>query len=324
MKNNIPISWLLSRPEPWVRYRTRIDLLNIPKNDPQVIADRAALISHPAVKNLIARASEWPNYPLKRHNDANHPLHTLGVLADFGLTLEDPGISQLVEKVTAHRSPQGILQTLLHVSPQYGGSEEPKWSWMLCDLPLVLHALLAFGLNDQSLLEINRTHLLSLAREIGWPCACDPAWQGFRGPGRKDDPCPYATLNCLSVFSLLPETHARPEVQAGVEMLLNHWGLRKERKYYLFGMGTDFSKLKYPLIWYDLLHVLNVLSRFQFARTDPRLYEMANLLSSQQDADGLFTPTSVWMAWKGWDFAQKKAPSAWLTFSAHRVLKTFS
>lgn len=324
MKTNPPIAWLLSQPEPWVRYRTRVDLLGNPENDAQVIADRTAMLAHPSIQDLISRAAEWPNLPLKRHNDASHSLHALGVLADFGLKMDDPGGSGLVEKITAHTSPQGHLQTLLHVSPHYGGSAEPQWSWMLCDLPLVLHALLAFGLNDPPLIETNLNHLRRLSRENGWPCACDPAWQGFRGPGRKDDPCPYATLISLRAFSFLPETHTWPEVQSGVDMLLNHWQLRKEKKYYLFGIGSDFSKLKYPFIWYDLLHVLTVLSRFENARRDPRLQEMAALLASQQDSNGCFTPTSVWMAWKGWDFAQKKEPSPWLTLLAHRALSAIA
>lgn len=324
MKINPPISWLLSLPEPWVRYRTRVDLLGSPKNDPQVMSERSAMLAHPAVQNLIIQAGNWPDQPLKRHNDASHPLHAINVLADFGLKMDDPGISDLVEKITAHTSPQGHLQTLLHVSPHYGGSAEPQWSWMLCDLPLVLYALIAFGLNDHPLIQTNINHLLKLVRDNGWPCACDSAWQGFRGPGRKDDPCPYATLISLRAFSLLPETHTQPEVLAGVEMLLNHWQLRKEKKYYLFGIGSDFGKLKYPLIWYDLMHVLTVLSRFENARRDPRLQEMAALLASQQDSNGCFTPTSVWKAWKGWNFAQKKEPSPWLTLLAHRALAAFA
>ena len=57
-------------------------------------------------------------------------------------------------------------------------------------------------------------------------------------------------------------------------MILGHWQIRKEKKYYLFGMGTDFSKLKYPFIWYDILHVVDVLSRFPFVHADPRFQEM--------------------------------------------------
>ncbi len=36
---------------------------------------------------------------------------------------------------------------------------------------------------------------------IAWPCV---ATQGFRGPGRKADPCPQVTVEALRVFALLP------------------------------------------------------------------------------------------------------------------------
>ena len=48
-------------------------------------------------------------------------------------------------------------------------------------------------------------------------------------------------------------------------------------------MGTDFRKLKVPLVWYDLLHVLDVLSRFHWLKDDPRLLDMLELLKSKAD-----------------------------------------
>jgi hypothetical protein len=38
------------------------------------------------------------------------------------------------------------------------------------------------------------------------------------------------------------------------------------------------------------------------------------------DQDGKFTSESIWTAWKGWEFAQKKQPSRWLTLIAWRTL----
>jgi hypothetical protein len=86
-----PTDWLLSEGEPWVRYRTLVDLLDLPEDDSEVVAARQAMLDHPKVKALIAEAATWPGYPLKRHNDAKHPLHKLAVLADFGLRADDPG-----------------------------------------------------------------------------------------------------------------------------------------------------------------------------------------------------------------------------------------
>ena len=44
----------------------------------------------------------------------------------------------------------------------------------------------------------------------------------------------------------------------------------------MFFMGTDFRKLKVPLVWYDLLHVLDVLSSFPWLKgTAPAGYGRA-------------------------------------------------
>jgi hypothetical protein len=92
----------------------------------------------------------------------------------------------------------------------------------------------------------------------------------------------------------------------GVETIQNLWEHRQERHPYLFYMGTDFCKLKAPLIWYDLLHVLDVLSRYPAARRDPRFNDLLAVLQSQQDQNGGFTAGSIYTAYQHWDFGQKK------------------
>jgi hypothetical protein len=88
----------------------------------------------------------------------------------------------------------------------------------------------------------------------------------------------------------------------------------------MFYMGTDFRKLKVPLVWYDLLHVLDVLSRFSWLKRDSRLLDMLGVMKDKADRQGCFTLESVWTAWKDWEFGQKKAPSRWLTLSAWRII----
>ncbi len=88
----------------------------------------------------------------------------------------------------------------------------------------------------------------------------------------------------------------------------------------MFYMGTDFRKLKAPFVWYDLLHVLDVLSKFSWLSEDARLREMLAVLADKADEAGRFTAESVWTPWKDWEFGQKREPSRWLTFLAWRIL----
>ena len=93
------------------------------------------------------------------------------------------------------------------------------------------------------------------------------------------------------------------------------------KKYFLFAMGTKFMKLKYPFVWYDILHVVDTLSRFNWVHGDRRFQEMCEIIFSKADHNGWYTPESVWMAYKGFDFTQKKQPSSMLTLAIMRIKK---
>ena len=56
MTNN-PITWLLASGEPWTRYRTLVDLLGRPEDDPEVQVARAQLVAHPRVQEMIAEVA---------------------------------------------------------------------------------------------------------------------------------------------------------------------------------------------------------------------------------------------------------------------------
>ncbi|NLG65461.1 MAG: hypothetical protein GX537_07625, partial [Actinobacteria bacterium] len=112
-----------------------------------------------------------------------------------------------------------------------------------------------------------------------------------------------------------------PACRAGAEALLTLWSESRSRHPYLFYMGTDFRKLKAPFVWYDLLHVLDVLSRFPWLVADPRLLEMVDVLLGKADGEGRFTPESVWTPWKDWEFGQKREPSRWVTLLAWRIVQ---
>ncbi len=320
--NMTPIDWLLSCEEPWTRYRTLVDLLGLPEDDDQVEASRQDMLAHPAVQGLIQQAATWPGYPLKRHNDSGHPLHLFGVLADLGVRHDDPGVGPILDSVLAHQSSEGAFETVTNVSTAYGGSGEDAWSWMPCDAPVLLGGLLGLGRRDEPRVERAIHHLVGLVHENGWRCdRGETAGKSFRGPGRKGDPCPIATVYALRALATIPEAADSAATRAGVAMLLGHWERGREVKHYLFGVGTDYRKLKYPFVWYDILHVADTLSRFPFARSDDRFTEMVAAIAAQADEQGRFTAGSAYRAWKDWPFADKRHPSPWLTLLASRLLR---
>ncbi len=107
----------------------------------------------------------WPSPILKSHKSAGHVLHKLVFVADLGFRAGNPGISQMIQRIQAHRSQEGPFQVLANINPKYGGTGEDQWAWMLCDAPLVLYALCKFGLGDSQKVQSAISYLVTLVRE---------------------------------------------------------------------------------------------------------------------------------------------------------------
>jgi hypothetical protein len=316
------IQWLQESDEPWTQHRTLVDLLDRPEDDAEVQAARTEMLAHRQVQTLIAKAATWPGYALKRHNDAKHPIYAFSTLADFGVRASDVGMAAGIEAVMGHQSDEGPFETLMFLYKRFAGIDGEHFVWNACDAPTLLCALLAFGLGEDERVQRALDHLANAVQDNGWRCkSSSKLGDKFKGPGRREDPCPISNVYALKALSQVEGLLDSPAAHAGAEMLLGHWERRTDRKIYLFGIGTDFRKLKYPFVWYDVLHVVDVLSRFPFVHTDPRLREMVEAITCQADEDGRYTASSMYRAWKDWSFADKKNPSPWLTLLVLRIQK---
>ncbi len=314
------VEWLLEG-EPWVVYRTRIDLLNQSENNPDVIKSRNEIINHTKIKSIFYEINNWPGTVLNSHKSANQTYHKLSFLADLGLNKNDSPIKEVIQKIFGHQSEEGPFQLPMNIPQHFGGSGKNEWAWALCDAPVIIYSLIKFGLNKEKRILKAVKYLNNLVRDNGWHCVVSKELGKFRGPGRKDDPCPYATFVMLKMLVLFDEYKNSEEVSIGAKCLLNLWENSIKLHPYMFYMGTDFRKLKAPYIWYDLLHVLDVLTQIDFTKNDKRFFEMIEILKSKADKDGKYTPESEYKAWKGWDFGQKKQPSRWVTLMASKILK---
>jgi hypothetical protein len=315
----VPIDWLLEG-EPWVEYRTRLDLLGQPEDDPQVRSVRHSMLANSQVQSLVNELSDWPGTVISSHKSAGQPFHKLTFVADLGLKADDSGMDAIIRRILEHQSAEGPFQLSNNIPVHFGGTGQDTWAWALCDAPLIVYALAKFGHNDNPAVKSAIDHLAGLIRENGWPCAVSKELGKFRGPGRKEDPCPFANLAMLKALSAMEEWRDSPECHTGADTLLTLWSESLAQHPYIFYMGTDFRKLKVPFVWYDLMHVLDVLSRFEWLRGDPRLLDMLRILQNKVDVTGRFTLESVWTAWKEWEFGQKKQPSRWLTLMAWRII----
>lgn len=319
-KNNTNIiEWLLEG-EPWVKYITRIDLLGEQSKSAPLLSLKTEMIKHPKVQALLRDVNSWPGKPMSSHKSANQLFHKLSLLADFGLSKEDKEIDVVAKKIMSHESEEGLFTLRTNIPVHYGGTGKDTWAWSLCDAPLVLYSLLKFGYNSKEI-QKGIEYIISLEKENGWPCKVSKELGSFRGPGRKDDPCPFATLASLKMLTQSSEYIDSNQAKVGVETLLNLWKNSRTLHPYIFYMGNDFRKLKAPLFWYEILNVADVLSQFKFIHNDKRFLDIINVIKSKQNNEGQYTPESVYREFKDYDFGQKKEPSRWITLNVIRILR---
>ena len=257
---------------------------------------------------------------VSNHKNPELPLHKLLFLLDVGFGLEVPEIENAVKQIMDHKDSFGVYQSMTNIPPHFGGKGEDVFGWCLCDAPLLSLALLKAGIDYQEHVKQGVDHLATLITEQGFPCAVSEEHGKFRGPGRKDDCCPYATLSMLNLFAEIDEYRNSDEAKQCIDVILSLWENSLERHPYMFYMGTDFRKLKAPVIFYDIVSVVDCLSKFDSVKADSRFCEMVDIIRGKQDANGLFTPESVYQKCKGWDFGQKKAVSPYLSYLCIRML----
>ena len=309
---------LLSMSEPWLQYAIRIYLLNESKND--LIELRSVVLKDKKILSYLKDITIFHNMIVRNHKDPGLSIHKLLFLLDIGLETDIPEIDSAVKQIMSHKDKTGVYQSMTNIPPHYGGKGEDVFGWCLCDAPLLLMALLKAGIDYKQHIKQGVDHLLTLYKKQGFPCSVSEEHGTFRGPGRKDDCCPFATLIMLKLLSGIDEYRNGDIVKSGIEVILSLWENSLERHPYMFYMGTDFRKLKAPAMWYDIVSVVDLLSKFDFIKTDSRFIEMVDLIRGKQDANGLFIPESVYQKFKGWDFGQKKTVSPYLSFLCIRLL----
>lgn len=310
---------LLSMAEPWLQYAIRINLLHENKERLSDLKNQA--LQDTKIRSYLSDLNSFHKAIVRNHKDPDLSIHKLLFLLDIGFETDIPEIQSAVEQIMSHQDANGVYQTRTNIPAHYGGRGEDVFGWCLCDAPLLLMALLNAKLDYKRHIRPGVEHLLSLHRGQAFPCRVSTEHGSFRGPGRKDDCCPYATLTMLKLLSGIDEYQNSDIAKGSIETILSLWENSLERHPYMFYMGTDFRKLKAPAMWYDLVSVAGVLSRFDYAKADSRFLELTDMIKRKQDAQGMFTPESVYQKFKGWDFGQKKTASPYLTYLCERIFQ---
>lgn len=311
--------YLLSSGETWLQYCVRINLLH---EKSYTLTDlKETALQDNKIKAYLHDVSNYHGQLVSNHKNPELPIHKLHFLLDIGFDTSVPEIETAINEIMKHKDAHGVYQSFTNIPKHFGGTGEDTFGWCLCDSPLLLLALVKAGVSYEKHIKQGVEYLANLPQMPGYPCTVSREFGKFRGPGRKGDCCPNATLLMLRLFAELPEYQDTIAAQNCIDAILTLWESSLERHPYMFYMGTDFRKLKAPAIWYDIVSVTDCLSRFEYAQKDIRFKEMVEIIKGKQTEEGLFIPEAVYQKCRGWDFGQKKVPSPYLTYLCTRILE---
>jgi hypothetical protein len=323
LKQN-PIDWLLDS-NPWTRYKTYTDLLDLDKSSPEAVSAKAELTSHEQVISLAAETKDWLSIAAGRNSDPKISYFKLKVLAEFGLEHKDLGLQDTVAMASEHMIEDmfGVRGQLPELPKKGEKYEKPDlsadvWHIAPCNTPVITSAMLELGVKNQKVEgSVNELKAKWTSRE-GWFCHLFFVESQFR---KLQIGCPVAGLQSLEVFSKRPELKESKHSRFAFEPIKFH----KEygQSLYYFGRSRKFWTFKYPFVWYNALYLADVLTRFEFTRNESLVRELIEWIVSAQDESGRYKPTSMFMNYKGWDFSNKKEPSPWITFLCCRILKQY-
>ncbi|MCL2351805.1 MAG: hypothetical protein FWC55_04645, partial [Firmicutes bacterium] len=194
---------LLSISEPWLQYAIRLNLLNESGEDLTGLKKEA--LKDKKIQSYLNDITDFHNTIVRNHKDPDLSIHKLLFLLDIGLGTDIPEIESAVSQIMSHKDKNGVYQSLTNIPTHYGGKGEDVFGWCLCDAPLLLLALLKAKVDCQTHIRQGAEHLAGLFKEQGFPCSVSEEHGTFRGPGRKDDCCPYATLIMVKLLSEIDE-----------------------------------------------------------------------------------------------------------------------
>jgi len=226
------VSFILNNGETWLQYATK---LNIIKESKENLSDlRLQALADLRIKTYLNDVADYHSILVRNHKDPDLPIHKLLFLLDIGFDADVSEIRIATGKIMKNKDGNGVYKSLTNIPKHFGGSGEDIFGWCLCDAPLLLYALLRAGIDYEKHLKQGVDYLVSFHKASGFPCTVSQELGKFRGPGRKDDCCPYASLIMLKLLSAIPE-YCKAEITITTAMnILSLWENSLERHPYMF------------------------------------------------------------------------------------------
>ena len=300
----------LTEGTPWLKYAVETQLLDSKSDASQVVKDKSISVVINRLKDNTVGIPALKTGKVS-YRSTGKVFWDLYFLADIGLSAKDIGIEKEIEELFKLQLADGSFIIMDGAKPGYH-----------CIPTIILSSLAKMGYKDDPHIRKFLQNVIDLQRlDGGWHCALSRT----KGKRLQDsDSCPMDNLNVLMLLGQYEEFRTDTRFNGAVDLLLRHWQKRKEPwRPYGYGMGTDFSKLKYPAVKYGILRVLDVLSLYPYAVRSKEFQDMLNFVL-QKSKNGRYYAESVSRSYAEFDFGQTKEPSRWITFLVNRIEKRVS
>ena len=327
---NDPLTWLLDPDQPGVRYLAMRDLLDLPPDDPELVAARQAAHRAGPVAEVLAQMNPdgyWvepgPGYNPKYRST----VWSIILLAELGAHIE---LDERIALACTY-----LLDQTLAPGGQLASTSAPSGT-ADCLQGNLCWALLELGCADPRLKQAFEWMARTVTGEglapLGEKNAPLRYYAGKCGPlfacgSNNKLSCAWGGAKVMLAFGRLPVEQRTPlidtAIRAGAEFLLgvdpataeypNGWASKPSGNWWKFGFPVFYIT--------DILQIVEALVALGYGN-DPRLANALELVRSKQDSQGRWALEYHYNG-KTWvDFGTPKEPNPWVTLRALKALKT--
>jgi len=318
-------AWLLEPDNPSVRYLTLTEILDVPADDPEAIAARAAIMDAGVVPQILAKQAEggyWDDP--KRFYDAKYTgtVWQLMILAEHLADGGDERIRKACEFLLEHSQDLASGGFAMHPSAKQGGGRPTEV--IPCLTGNLVWAFIRLGYLSDPRIARGIDWITTYQRFDDGIAALPEDWPYDRYEvcfGRHT--CFMGVVKALKALAEIPPSARSSAVERtiaeGAEFLLKH---------HVYKRSHDLAKVSkpgwlrfgFPLMYQtDALEILGILTRL--GCRDERMQEAVDLMVSKQDAAGRWALENTFNGKMLVDIEVKGKPSKWITVNALRVLK---
>jgi len=323
-----PTDWLLEKNNPTVRYFTLKDILERPKEDPELRAARLEIMKAGLVPVILEKQKEEGYWEIpEKFYTAKYKgtVWQLLILAELGADAANVNIKKACEFILNNSQDTESGGFAYSASTKKGGGRHSEV--IPCLTGNMVWSLIRLGYPDETRVKQGIDWITSYQRFDdgtqekldGWP------YDRLKAACFGKHTCHMGAIKTFKALSEIPENKRSADVkktiEKGAEYILKHHIYKKSHDLKLVAK-PGWLKFGFPLMYQtDVLEILGILT--QLGYKDERMQEAVNILISKQDDQGRWNLENTFNGRFQVNIEQKGKSSKWITLNALRVLKRF-